>query len=342
MNSIPSTNIKLLLLNAENLFLLFDQEPTKKVTEMTEDEWKKLSHSIYETKSLNKCLGLAKAIRAQDPNIIMLCEVGGLDSLTQFNKYFLGEEYMPALIEGNSDRNIDVGFLIRKNQNYYFELNTNKNRPINFLYAHEKTSLENGYPVAKSPSHKFSRDVAELRLFVSDREKPFLVILLTHLKSRLDHDNIDPQGFERRQAEARTLVEIYEEAVQQWPGCPFIVAGDFNGNAAKLNTDEEFKIIYEKTDLEDVLEVAQLKADDRATYYNVRSGGRTEGRQIDYAFISNNLQPYLGLTSVHRYVDEFGSPYAIPQSIDAKLKLPSDHYPLFFELRDLPTRPSSK
>ncbi|QDK38375.1 hypothetical protein DOE51_12695 [Bdellovibrio sp. NC01] len=338
-----TTNLKFCLLNAENLFLLFDGEPTPELLKLSETQWQRTSISVYENKSLKKCRDIAKCLIDINADIIMLCEVGGLESLKNFNKLFMNEAYSPVLVEGNSDRNIDVGFLIRKNHPYYYDVLSNKSRPINYLYPHERQSLEHGYQVKGgkvTTSHKFSRDVAELRLFMNDKEKPFMIILLTHLKSRLDPERIDPNGFERRQAELRTLLEIYKELEAVHPNVPIMIAGDFNGNASITGTDEEFKEIYTTTKLQDVFEVAQLPAEKRATFYQVKNNTRTEGRQIDFTFMSPLMAQYLKAQSAlaYRYKDEFGMEHSIPHNMEAKLRLPSDHYPIVFEIENLPIR----
>lgn len=335
-----TTNLKFCLLNAENLFLLFEELPQGDLTNLTEAQWQKLSVSVYETKPLKKCLEIAASLREINADIIMLCEVGGLESLKNFNHLFLADAYSPCLIEGNSERNIDVGFLVRKNLPFHFDLQSNKNRPINYLYPHEKESLLKGYPVKGgkiTSSHRFSRDVAELRLFKHDREKPFFAALLTHLKSRLDPERIDPNGFERRQAELRTLLEIYRELQFVHPDMPIIIAGDFNGNASRTQTDQEFHDIYANTQLLDVLEVALVPAETRATFYNVRNGQRADGKQIDFVFVSPHIHGLLkpGSARVYRYKDELGNERGIPLTMESKLRLPSDHYPLVFEIENL-------
>lgn len=314
---------------------MFDREPDESVLDLKDAQWKRLSSSIYPNKSLKKALEISKALLEIDADIVMLCEVGGLESLTNLNKLFLNSQYSCYLIEGNSDRNIDVGFLVKKKMTFQVEVKTNKNRPINYLYPHERESMEKGYSDAANSSHYFSRDVVEL--YLSQGEAPaFLQIFLTHLKSRLDPERIDPNGFERRQAELKTLLDIYEESRSQRK-VPTIVAGDFNGNASRVNTDEEFKEIYSRTDLLDVLEVCQLPIEERATFYQVRNGGRAEGRQIDYAFLSKELQPLLRAQSsyVYQYKNHRGEIIPPPRSLDAKLQLPSDHYPLVFEIENL-------
>jgi exonuclease III len=327
-------SMKFTLLNAENLFLLFDRPPSTEMTKADETEWQRLSTSIFPNKPLKKVRELAKVILEMNSDIVMLCEIGGPESLVNFNHLFLNQAYSPIALEGNSDRNIDVGFLIKKNSPFYFDLASNKHRLINYLYKHERDPAPGA---VKITSHRFSRDAAELRLFKKDRDNPFLVVILTHLKSPLDPERIDPMGFERRQAEAKTLVEIYKEIEGQHPNTPIIVAGDFNGNASPSGTDREFQFIYQTTAMQDILELSQRPVPERATYYQVRMGGKVEGKQIDYCFLSPAAAKHLkpGTAQVYRYKDEFGFAIDIPNTLDAKLNLPSDHYPLVFELESL-------
>lgn len=329
-------NLKLGLFNAENLFLIFDHEVPPHYQKLNEAQWQKLSNAVYENKALSKCTAIAQLIKENDPDIMMLCEVGGVESLNNFNKLFLNNQYHVALLEGNSDRNIDVGFLIKKEVGFFFDIASNKHRPLNFLYPHESLSKKTGYPV-KGQSQFFSRDCVELRLFTKTKEQPFMILLLTHLKSRLDPERIDPGGTERRSAELRTTVDIYKELQAQFPQTPIILAGDMNGYAGKPNTDPEFLPLYNETDLEDVLEIANISIDKRSSFYQIKNGGRAEGKQIDYCFISRNLIDKLVKSDarIYRYKDEFGFPFDTPKSMDDKSKLASDHYPLFFSLENI-------
>lgn len=325
-------NLKFTLLNAENLFLLFDKKPDQHALKLEEVQWQKLSTSVYDNKPLQKLLELQKVILEVNPDILMLCEVGGEESLKNFNELFLGSQYYTALMEGNSDRNIDIGFLIKKTLPFYFDLQSNKNRPINFNYfqdvAHDK-------PIS---SLKFSRDIVELKLFKQSRDNPFLIILLGHLKSHLDPEKKDSHGFERRKAELRTLMEIHLELAKTYPNSPQIIAGDFNGNASRNLTEAEFKLIYETTQLEDVLQLQDVKPEKRWTFCQVRPGNKVDSKQLDYVFLSPQLTTLLKPHSafVYRYKDEYGFEKDMPLTLDAKLSLPSDHYPVIFELENLP------
>ncbi len=325
-------DLKLTLLNAENLFLLFDKKPDPNVLKLDETQWQKLSTSVYDNKPLSKVLELQKAINEINPDILMLCEVGGEESLRNFNELFLGSRYYTALMEGNSDRNIDIGFLVKKSLPLYFDLQSNKNRPINFNYQQDISSDK------PFTSLKFSRDIVELKLFKQSRDNPFLIILLGHLKSHLDPEKKDSHGFERRKAELKTLIEIHQELLKSHPRSPQIIAGDFNGNASRNLTELEFQLIYEATQLEDVLHLQDVNPDKRWTFCQIRPGNKVDSKQLDYAFLTPDIVKLLKPQScqVYRYKDEYGFEKDKPMTLDAKMSLPSDHYPVIFELEKLP------
>ncbi|NJM10262.1 MAG: hypothetical protein HC883_05225, partial [Bdellovibrionaceae bacterium] len=135
----PNT-FKVVQLNAENLFLYLDDQTERDWRRMTEKEWQRLSSATVPNKSLTKTLWLADSILDMDADIVCLNEVGGQESLHNFAKLFLNGRYVPHLIEGNSDRGIDIGFLVHKDFLSRVELRTHKDRPLQFLYPHERDS----------------------------------------------------------------------------------------------------------------------------------------------------------------------------------------------------------
>lgn len=316
----PGMDLKVIVLNAENLFLLSDFPLEPADLEKPEHEWQRLSSSVYPNKSLFKLRELARLLLKEDPDLLLLCEVGGRESLENFNRLFLHGKYAVALIEGNSDRHIDVGYLVRRELPVRFELATNKDRAINPL------------------GEKFSRDVAELSLFADSSAQPCFLFLLTHLKSRLDPEGLDPGGFTRRKAELATLVEIYLERERRYGGrVPIAVAGDFNGNASGWKTDPEFAPLYDHTNLKEICGHAGMAEADAVTFFMVGRNSTT-GRMLDYCFLSPAALRHLELPSVKilPYLTPAGLPTEPPRTMDAKLLLPSDHYPLVFRLENIP------
>ena len=351
MSYFNSHHLRIAEFNVENLFVrldhLADFEKYQHIDfeKITEREWQRLSTSTVPNKPIAQVRRIAKAIRDIDADILMLCEVGGRESLANFSRYFLGDEYLVHLIEGNSDRGIDLGYLVRRKLPFKYDLVSHKQRSIDFLYPHERLTQETGYAhlrSAKRTSHKFSRDVLELRVFEEEESveetpilAPVLILLLVHLKSQLDRNRIDPQGRDRRKAELEKLVKIYKEIHNEFSGqTPVLLAGDFNGIASKPTPDSEFEALYRDTKLSDCLEVAKVPSDERFTHMQIHRNRIGVNKQLDYIFVPPELNGRVNSqeTWVYRYKDEFGMTQVIPKNLGEKRLLPSDHYPVILTL----------
>lgn len=334
-----SHKLKFVEFNVENLFLYLDHYNGQDLATISESDWQRLTSSVVGNKPIEHVRALARTVRDIDPDILMLCEVGGVESLANFSRLFLNDAYAPHLIEGNSDRGIDLGYLVRKSLPFKYDLISHKNRALDFLYPHEIQSRETGYGnlrSAKLSSHKFSRDVLELRIFEKDDE-PVCIVLLVHLKSQLDRSRIDPGGRDRRRAELEKLVTIYNEIDGEFGGrVPILLAGDFNGRAAKPSPDDEFKALYERTSLEDALEVAGVPSDERYTHMQLSASRNRVGlnKQLDSIFVPPALFRRVSKseTWVYRYKDENGSTRLVPRNLNEKRLLASDHYPVVLTL----------
>ena len=323
--------LRITQINAENLFLFLDQEPND-LRSLTEKQWQGLSRASVANKPLSKTLWLADALLDINADIIMVNEVGGLESLSNFSRYFLKDAYTPYILEGNSNRGIDVGYLVRRTLPFRFEIISHKDRPLHFLYPHEIDS--NKHFAVHAPekilkTHYFSRDCSELRMFKEGSETPELIFLLVHLKSKLDPDGIDPEGRERRAAELKTLIDIYKELRLQF-AVPMIVAGDFNGNARSDSISPEFKAL-KQCDWLNTVELLKLPMDQAATQIQFSRSQPQQFLQIDYIMISPELESRLihSESGVYRYKSDLKVTLPLPTTLDQRLQMPSDHYPVF-------------
>lgn len=338
MSLFSQRRLRIVEFNVENLFILLDHYTGQKIESVSEKEWQRLSSSTTANKPLQQVKELARAVLELDPDILMLCEVGGRESLANFSRLFLHDRYAPYLIEGNSDRGIDLGYLIKRELGFTYDLLSHKHRSIDFLYPHEKQSLESGYQHLRSArisSHRFSRDVLELRLYEDPGQPPALIVLLVHLKSQLDRNRVDPGGRDRRRAELNKLVHIYQEIHDEFGGrTPVILGGDFNGVAGWPNPDEEFTALYDKTHLRDALDLAGIAHDERFTHQQLNRNRPGVNRQLDYIFVPPELVPRVNRdeTWVFRFRDEMGMTQIIPRNLNEKRLLPSDHYPVVLTL----------
>lgn len=315
----------LVQLNAENLFLFMEEYQGQDLQQMSEEVWQKLSRSSTFNKNLKKTWALANAISEINPDFVLLNEVGGKESLTNFNQHFLNDRYEPLIIEGNSDRGIDVGYLVKKDPDLQCLLISHRKRPLDFL-------PDNPTPTTQY----FSRDALELRVFHKGEGSPRLICLLTHLKSKLDPDGIDPQGRKRRQAELQTLVKIYNDITRETDHqIPILVAGDFNGQAYRQECEPEFADLYTQTDLQELFDL-KIQGDhldteeDRITQTQFLRDGTRRLLQLDYFFLSPLLVDKILPEGcfVYRYRNEENRVQPISSNMDQRLRLPSDHYPV--------------
>ena len=336
-----SSTFRIAQLNAENLFLYLDHYKDQDLDTLSEREWQEFSTSSVSNKPLHKCQWLAQALKDMDPDVVILNEVGGLESLENFNAHFLGGNYKAHLIEGNSDRGIDVGYLVHNRLPLQALLISHKNRPLNFNYPHERIWNEQyaGDPEKKKyASHRFSRDVLELRLFEDSQQQPNIIFLACHLKSKLDREGIDPLGKDRRQAEFETLLKIYHEVRSEThESVPVVIGGDFNGQARASKPDPEFSDITNAA-LKDVFDVLALEENDRVTRFDIRNGQAPVGQQIDYLFLSPELQDKVvpEHSYVYRYKGDLGVALPEIQTATQQFAMPSDHYPVLVTLNWTP------
>lgn len=302
--------LKILFYNVENLFLSLEKHQGENLSEdlkkLDEEDWQKLRLSLTPNKSLQKTTLLAQNILSIDPDIILMCEVGGSDSLINFNQHFLQDQYQIYYDVSNSTRGIDPGVLVKKSLKLKTEVK-------NYL-----TYKLNG------KTHKFNRNVLSLKT-------PMMNFFIVHLKSKLDKDNKDFQGLEARSNEIKGLVSILKNEMKD--NTSTVLAGDFNGNASLYNTDEEFKPLYQLP-IKDCLEVAQVEIKERVTHHYFK-GAYCRGSQLDYLFVSQNLwdQVIKEETKVVRYKNEFGEVIDPPQNYFQKQAFPSDHSPVLLTLK---------
>lgn len=303
-----------MVLNAQDLFLFMDKhDENSPVKDLTEIKWQLMSSSLFSNKSKEKCFQLAQSIRDSGADIVMVTEVGGPESLENFAKYLLNDEFISMSLPSNSDRGIDLGYLVRKNLPYQFELHTH----VNYKLPH--------------PARRFSRDV--LRLDLKQESETKMILLLVHIKSKLDLKRADFEGRNRRVLEVKGLLEIYSELSKK--EIPVLIGGDFNGHAGEKDTEEEFKQIYENTDLKDIAFLARIPEDERFSYIYFNRGGNRFVQQIDYLFISEKYASMVDPKECYfpRYKHLDGLPLPIPRRMEQKNVQPSDHYPFLATLK---------
>lgn len=309
-------NLKVMVLNAQDLFLFMDKHNHEvPVLELTEIKWQLMSSSLFSNKSKEKCQILGNTILDADADIVMVTEVGGPESLANFAKFVLKDEYLSLSLPSNSDRGIDLGYLIKKSLAYKVDIHSHIDFPL---------------PL---PAKRFSRDV--LRLDLHENGEMKMILLLVHIKSKLDMRRTDFEGRTRRVLEVKGLLDIYQDLESRYPDIPILIGGDMNGHAGEKDTEEEFKEIYSRTDLKDIAYLAKIPEEERFSYIYFTRGGNRFVQQIDYLFLSERFSDRIEPSECYfpRYKNILGSPYPVPRRMEQKSLLPSDHYPFLATLR---------
>jgi endonuclease/exonuclease/phosphatase family metal-dependent hydrolase len=183
--------LKIASFNAENFYLLFDRDLSRNELDALDGtEYRAMNPSIWNpNKDRDKIASIAETILENDFDVVGMCEVGGLETLDNFNRLFLGGRYDCYLYEENSTRGIYVGILLKKNR---------------FPNA-----------IARNVSGEFSRNLLRVDLGTEGGD---LELFVVHLKSQRGEDN----GIDFRIDEVKRLASLVRKE-----RC--VVMGDFNG-----------------------------------------------------------------------------------------------------------------
>jgi len=196
-------HIKIATFNAENFYLLLDREYSiAEFKALSDDQVQLMNASIYNpNKNLEKIAAIATIIRERALDFVGMVEVGGLETLQNFNRYYLDDAYDCFLHEENSRRGIFVGALIKKGH-----------------FRQVK---------ARNVGGTFSRNLLEIKLALGPTKLRFYVV---HLKSHYGQEN----GIEIRMKEVEQLSRLV-------PTHNCVVMGDFNGILIKGEHQFEFE-----------------------------------------------------------------------------------------------------
>lgn len=185
------TKLHIATFNAENFYLLLDRPISREeLEELSEDSYLEMNTSIYNpNKERAKIVEIARIILSEDFDLVGLCEIGGMETLSAFNRLYLHNKYECFLHEENSRRGIYVGALIKKG----------------------------AFPGAKARNMagSFSRNLMRIDLGIKGA---YLTVFVVHLKSQYGSDH----GIEQRIKEVEKLCSLV-----RMHKC--VIMGDFNG-----------------------------------------------------------------------------------------------------------------
>jgi endonuclease/exonuclease/phosphatase family metal-dependent hydrolase len=186
-----NTEIHIATFNAENFYILLNKKYSKEgYFLLSEQEYLSMNASIFNpNKERSKIQEIANIILEYNFDLIGLCEIGGMETLENFNRLYLDNRYTPFIFEENSSRGIFVGALIKK-------------------------SKFPGLKV-KNVQSSFSRNLLKIEL---GKKGGNITVFVVHLKSQLGDDH----GIDKRLDEISHLSSLVRHS-------KCIVMGDFNG-----------------------------------------------------------------------------------------------------------------
>jgi endonuclease/exonuclease/phosphatase family metal-dependent hydrolase len=215
------------------------------------------------TEAVNELATTMTARVIQDVNADILAVVEAEDriALQHFNEQLLKPLQAAysgvMLIDGNDERGIDVGLLLKPGYS------------LDSMVSHVD-DMENGRRV-------FSRDCPEFTVRTSGAAS--VLILVNHFKSKGYGSKAESDA--RRKAQAKRVREIYD--LRRSQGVDLIaVVGDFNDTP---DSDPLQPLLSEGSDLRDIFAHPQFQSDGRPGTY----GNGTKSNKIDYLLLSPAL-----------------------------------------------------
>lgn len=304
--------IRFMTYNVENLFYHvgdFDR--------VAANNFKKIKPP--QDKNPTELQGVAQAISESNPDILVLEEVEGLQSLADFDKNYLQNIYNPILLPGNDARGIEIGFLIKKDLPLKVVTETHK----------DMTWKDPAEGMREVPL--FSRDLPVLLFYgINDdpaKTKPLFAVVGNHGKSKRNRPG-DRLSQVLRTAQYEAASKIIESYYQRFgPQFPILMAGDFNTD---VRTSPEVASL--KGDLKDALDLVQYPTDARVTQTFHPRNGPTQKSQLDGVLLSPSLSPFVTSAAIYRYKDASGRIKPIPETYDQRSLNPSDHFPIVVDL----------
>lgn len=209
-----------------------------------------------------KFQALAGSIRSADPDIVIAQEVS-FRALKKLSRDYLGNDYFVSVIKGNDRFGKEVGFLIKADLPFFVDFRSHKN----FRF--------------EGPHTVFSRDLPAALFSLGPKQKPFLIVLGTHLKA---FKNQFVKIRHIRHNEIQAMVQIAGFYMKRFRNVPIVLAGDFNND---LRFSPEFQPL--NAIFQDSLEVAGVSSGNRATSW-YRNGPRRIHSQPDGILISRELR----------------------------------------------------
>jgi hypothetical protein len=302
--------LRVMAYNTENFFLHLGADAKEPL-----DVFKKRVDSELKTDA--QMQAEARAIKDENPDLIVVEEMENLETLQSFDDQYLGGVYKAFLTVGNDQRGINIGFLVKKDLPLQVTLETHK----------DETWVD---PTSGATEKLFSRDAPALLVRrEGDRadSTPALIFIGNHAKSQRDRPN-DPKSTIMRTAQMKAIASLVSDYEKQYGSqTPIIVGGDFNNDVRNCPEVQPIRdTMVDAFDAKGITGIARMTHS-----FHPRSGGPSY-HQLDALFVTPGLKGDIESMEAYRYKDAQGQPLPLPQTFEERSRNPSDHFPILMTL----------
>ena len=227
---------------------------------------------------------LSRVLKNADADVVALQELSSEKTLKSFMKQYGLDKIYPnvAHINGNSDRNINVGVISK----YPFETVV--------THKDQKFPLIDG-----SGETKFSRDLLRVDVNTDGQPGAELTVYTTHSKTRRHSVGPGPSSDTQRASEGRAMRQIVDEEMKPYPNRLFVMTGDWNDNTNDASVQE---VLNPKSGEKFVDSLAHLPADERNTWpANPNAGHGHDPEQFDHIVYAESKAGQMQGSTIHRY-----------------------------------------
>lgn len=257
---------------------------------------------------------LTEALVRREPDVIVLQEVGSLEVLENFVRYYLHDQYEVYFNQAIPHNVHNIGFLVRKTSGLEAQIETHAREMWVDPVDHQLKPL-------------FHHDAPALLIYEKkkSKKKPLMVLIGHHGKSK-KHRRGDPESRALREAQIRGLRRMVDSYhIRFGNDLVVAVAGDFNTELGEHRNSEMDAF----RDMRDVFDINDLHPAQRVTHTYFPHDQPPEFEQIDAIFLNKSSRLRRVKSGVDYYRKD-GRILPLPRNVaERDRQQPSDHYPLW-------------
>ena len=277
-------------------------------------------HDVKYIKPHDRFQGVVRSIMDMDSDFLIVTEIeNGMKSFRVLLEEGLKYSYSGYLAPSNSFQR--VGLLVKSDLDLKVHIRTHINlKALNPITGKEEKVFVRGLPL--------------FFIFDGNTDQLLFAIMGVHFKSRMHRYNSHTKDFfswGKRHIEILEASNIILNFAQEFPRVPLFVMGDLNTSI----TSSEF-LSWKSLEFTNPFNEHFVDTDNMGDSTYVRfskAGFLVEHSVLDHVLIFSGRSVDITQAQVYRYKDPEGKVLKLPQSKEDLNENPSDHYPIFVDVR---------